>query len=465
MKKILFAALALPLLLASCGGNEYDGSDSNYKTPVRFAFFDQADISTSLTKEKYDLTVLKSGETAGAVNVVADETLLEAYNLEHGTAYVAVPSNLYTIGQSSIDFSADETSKIAQITWNGGGINALDESLEYAIAVRLSSDDAAAVSTVRDFVILRPAATTLAIEQTEIKTHPAASREVANVSAVVSMNNPEETDITVNYTIDNDLIAAYNEANGTSYVAAPASLAALASGSAVVKAGALSTQLSLSLSSAQLFNGNELKAVDNNKYLVPIRITSLSSDAIRIANDVVYVAVDLNGDVRGPWTLLEGMEFCLAEDPLPEPYNTASYKASNLFDGIVGPTDAGVWASWWNTMNVFPITFVADMGQARVFTKFRIADTNGYQGSVRNYEIYTAETYNGASTQWNLVAKGLRDYSWVVGGATYDYPVQKMIAGRYIKFVILNHERPQSAWTGDYVNGRCKISEVFGTGF
>lgn len=462
--KILFAALAVAMLTASCNDGGNDGSGSNYQTPAAFAFLDKPDISTSLAKEKYTLTVLKSGETQGAVKLAASDAVIEAYNELHGTEYVAIPSNLYSLSQTSLDFAAGETRKSAEITWNGGEIKTLDPDREYAIAVQLSSDDPAAVSDIRNFVILRPAATTIRFDQSIVAGYAAASREAAPVAASVSMNNPEDMDITVNYSIDNALVAEYNAANGTSYVAAPSSLVTLGSGSSVIPAGALSTAAPLQITSAGLFDGNTLKAVDDNKYLVPLRILSLSSDAILIANDVVYVTVDLNRQLTGPWTVLEGADQCLALDPVPEPYNVSNYTVDKLFNGAWG-AEADVWASYWNTRNQFPMTFVADMGVARVFTKFRVADAASYQGQLRNYEIYTAETYDGASTKWNLVASGMRGYDWVPGGGVYDYPVQKMIAGRYLKFVVMNHERAEANWTGDFVNGRCKLAEVFGMGF
>ena len=78
------------------------------------------------------------------------------------------------------------------------------------------------------------------------------------------------------------------------------------------------------------------------------------------------------------------------------------------------------------------------------------------------HEIYTAEEYSGASTQWNLVASGKRDFNWTGVPTPYDYAVQKTIAGRYLKFVIV---KPEYAQTGDYLYGRGKLADVQGLGF
>lgn len=84
-------------------------------------------------------------------------------------------------------------------------------------------------------------------------------------------------------------------------------------------------------------------------------------------------------------------------------------------------------------------------------------------GNYREYEIYTAEEYDGANTQWNLVASGKRGYSWAAVPPPYDYPVQKYMAGRYLKFVILKAEFNMAS--GDFQFGRGKLADVQGQGF
>lgn len=90
----------------------------------------------------------------------------------------------------------------------------------------------------------------------------------------------------------------------------------------------------------------------------------------------------------------------------------------------------------------------------------RLLDSSG---NYRDYEIYTAEEYSGASTQWNLVANGKRDYGWTGVPTPYDYPAQKYMAGRYLKFVILKAEYNMAS--GDYQFGRGKLADVQGLGF
>lgn len=158
--------------------------------------------------------------------------------------------------------------------------------------------------------------------------------------------------------------------------------------------------------------------------------------------------------------MLEGEDNCYARDPLA-PGWAAGYTADKLFDGEI--TVNHEWISWFATQIEFPMTFVVDMGQRQVFTKFVISDYSTHQGNYRDYEIYTAEEYSGASTQWNLVANGKRDYGWTGVPTPYDYPAQKYMAGRYLKFVILKAEYNMAS--GDYQFGRGKLADVQGLGF
>ena len=83
----------------------------------------------------------------------------------------------------------------------------------------------------------------------------------------------------------------------------------------------------------------------------------------------------------------------------------------------------------------------------QAITKFRIEDTTDSQGAYLDYEIYLADEYDGENTQWTLVASGMREWDGIytppgtVGAVkAYDYPVQKVTTGRYLKFVIVKCE-------------------------
>ena len=139
-------------------------------------------------------------------------------------------------------------------------------------------------------------------------------------------------DLTVNYAIDNSLVEAYNQANGTNYLAAPEGFARLDAASSQIAAGETTAKFSGKINSDKLFTGSNLDIVGD--LLVPVRITSASLDGITVTTEVMYVPFSMDKELKGPWKLLEGEDNCYAKDP-----NNGGaawimqYTADKLFDG------------------------------------------------------------------------------------------------------------------------------------
>ena len=188
-------------------------------------------------------------------------------------------------------------------------------------------------------------------------------------------------------------------------------------------------------------------------------MTSISN-AARIGDESVSYVTVAQGTVKGPWTVLEGENNCYAKDPNDGAAWTLQYTADRLFDGSSEANHE--WISMFKTQNEFPMVFVVDMGAAHIFTNFIISDYSTHQGNYRDYELYIAEEYDGANTKWTLVAKGKRDFKWTGKPTDYDFPVQTLSAGRYLKFQIMKAEYDMTK--GDYQFGRGKLGDVYGEG-
>ena len=465
MWKLLIAGLFASAALAGCEDNR-----NNFMVDDTLSFVNEEQYAgVSVYNGKYEFAILKNGKGQQSAKALlsVSETALAEYNAANGTNYAVLPANCYKLSSSTIGFSDGDTRKFVEVTWDDAAIFALGESTEYAIPLELTvANDALAVDANRNVKIINPKRASIGMEK-ELATpfHPTATHEEITFDGNIVLDNAITTmDLTVNYAIDNSLVEAYNQANGTNYLAAPDGFATLDATSSQIAAGETAAKFSGKINSDKLFTGSNLDIVGN--LLVPVRITSTSLDGITVTTEVMYVPFTMDKEVKGPWTVLEGNGIGYAYDPLPPAWSVAIYTAERLFDGSFSDE----WIPFWNTPNTFPMVFVADMGQRQVFTKFRISDSYNYQGNALNYQIYTAEEYSGAGTQWNLVASGKRAYEWVNCGTDktdprliYDYPVQKTIAGRYLKFVIVNVERLDA--TGDYMNGRCKLGDVQGLGF
>lgn len=461
MWKLLIATLIASTALVGCKDER-----NNFMVDDTISFVNEEQYaSVSVYNGRYEFAVLKNGKGQQSAKAIlsVSETALAEYNAANGTNYAVMPANCYELSTSTIGFSDGDTRKFVEVTWDDDAIFALGDGAEYVIPLQLSvANNALKVDDNRNVVIIYPKRAAIGMESVLADAiQPTATGDEIAINGNIVLDNPIAImDLTVNYAIDNSLVDAYNQANGTNYQVAPDGFVSLAATSSLISAGQTTAPFTCKINSDKLFDGSELKVAGN--LLVPVRITSASLDGISVTTEVMYIPVTMDKVLKGPWKLLEGEENCYAKDP-----NNGGaawimqYTADKLFDGEITPGHE--WISWFATQIEFPITFVVDMGQRQVFTNFVISDYSTHQGNYREYEIYTAEEYDGANTKWNKVASGKRDYNWTGVATPYDYPVQKHYAGRYLKFQILKAEFNMAS--GDYQFGRGKLADVQGVGF
>lgn len=458
MYKALIAGLIATTSLVGCKDER-----NNFMVDDTISFVNATQYAdVSVYNERYELTVLKNGKglQEAKAYVEVSPAAMEEYNKANQTQFVQLPEECYTITKPQVGFPEGAVRRYFEITWKSAEVTKLDATKEYVIPLQLNvANNALKVDENRDVMLVNIKRATLNMEKETAAFYPSADRSAAPFEGNIVINSAlADKDVTINYEIDNKLIDAYNKAHSTSFTAAPEGFATLDAKESQLPAGKLSAKFSGKINSAALFSGNTLKT--QGAYLIPIRITGTSLEGVAIEKSVMYITITMDKVLKGPWTVLEGQKNCFAEDP-NAPAWAKGYTVDKLFDG--GFDNAHCWISSWNNGPIkFPMDFVVDMGKTQVFTKFYISDFTTHQGNLRDYKIYTAEEYKGADTKWNLVASGLRDYAWATNPAPYAYPVQKFIAGRYLKFSIIKPEYPQ---TGDYLNGRGKLADVQGVGF
>ncbi len=459
MYKALLAGLIAATTLAGC-----EDERNNFMVDDTLSFVNATQYAdVSVYNEHYALAVLKNGkglqEAKACVEV--SPAAMEEYNKAHQTQFVQLPEECYTIANPQVGFPEGAVRKFVEITWKTAEVIKLDATKDYVIPLQLSAaNNALKVDENRDVMLINLKRATLNMEKETAAFYPSADRSSAPFEGSIAINSAlADMDVTVSYEIDNKLIEAYNKAHATSFTAAPEGFATLDARESQLPAGKLSTKFSGKINSAALFSGNTLQT--QGAYLIPIRITGSSLEGVTIEKNIMYITITMDKVLKGPWTVLEGQKNCFAEDP-NAPAWAKKYTSDKLFDGEFD--DNHCWISSWDNGPIkFPMDFVVDMGKTQVFTKFYISDYTTHQGNLRDYKIYTAEEYKGADTKWNLVASGMRDYAWAAQPAPYAYPVQKYIAGRYLKFSIIKPENPIDS--KDYLNGRGKLADVQGVGF
>lgn len=157
---------------------------------------------------------------------------------------------------------------------------------------------------------------------------------------IVLDNAISTMDLTVNYTIDNSLVDAYNQANGTNYLAAPDGFATLDATSSQIAAGETTAKFSGKINSDKLFTGSNLDIVGD--LLVPVRITSASLDGITVTTEVMYVPFSMDKELKGPWKLLEGEDNCYAKTRTTAgPHGSCSIQPTNCSMGKLPPATNG----------------------------------------------------------------------------------------------------------------------------
>lgn len=452
LRTLSITTLALCMLCACT-----DERDNNMVDDTFYIKGTETLRTVSVFAESVDLHVIKAGKGTLAANVriSTPDTCLARYNAENGTDYSSLPSELYQLSAKDLSFSKEDVTKPVRITWTPSAIADVLEDKEYVIPCLISSDELG-VSRDHSLVLIRPLLSRVGFEKAvEEKLRPSASPAAADTyEASVMISYPvADKDVTVTVAVDNTLVEAFNTENGTTYSVAPDGLVTLVSDQVTIAAGSAGAGLKYTLVGEKFYKDGTL--IPFTSYLVPIRIKSVSLDGMAVGQDVLFIPIVYEeGEIKGPWTVLEGADQCYGNEE-----GRPGWAAKYLVDRMVDGDPATEWISRWEHPNSFPMTFVFDMGNFHLFSLLKIQDHSTYQGNYRDFAFYVAGTYSGEQTQWQLIASGERGYDWVSGGKLYDFPVQNMIPGRYLKMVILNCRE----YYGDGL-GRGKLSEVYGIG-
>ncbi len=446
--------------LAICSVCACTDDRDNFMVDDSISYVSKATVAeVSVFSEKYDMSLVKSGKgkTSANVTFAFPDSSLTNYNKANGTSYELLPVSLYQTSDQSVSFSEKDVRKIVELTWKASDVIAKLKTGSYAIPCRLISSGTD-VNKDRSLIIICPKLSGIKMKTTDATAlNPKADASIIDtLTGEVEIDYPiSGKDLKVGLAIDNSMVAAYNTANGTSYTTAPDGLITVIDKDITIKDGQASAQFRYVLNNAKFYNNGAF--VDFTDYMVPIKIASTSISGVAVSDNVMYVPVkNESKTLMGPWKVLEGADLCFGHEA-----GAPSWALQYIVDRMVDGNPATEWISQWSTVITFPMSFVFDLGELHLFKNFKVKDHSTHQGQYRQLEMYMAEKYDGANTKWTLVASGLRGYDWVTGGNTYDFPVQKLAVGRYLKFVIVKPEFVDQ----EYLNGRGKLAEVYGEGF
>ena len=306
-KNILLSALTIAAV-ASCADDR-----NNFLPEDSFGFNNKAGenvLTLPLYGGSYDIDVIKSGKglNEGVVNITTSNHDLLNFNKQYGVEYIPLPSDqdLYSFSTESLTFGLDEVTKPVTVSWDVAKVAAFMEqepANQYCIPVALRSDNLE-VNEGREVFILNLVTSTITAEQTllsrtyEWESEPAS--ETMDITVRIDKAIPG-IDLTVDFEVDNSLIVAYNEANGTNYEAAPEGLVTVGS-DPVLKAGEGYVLLPVTINTEAIAEDMEIE-VDGVKetrhlvkrnwdgYVVPLKISGMSVDGVKVSNDLTYIVV------------------------------------------------------------------------------------------------------------------------------------------------------------------------------
>ena len=296
LRNILFSALTITAV-ASCADDR-----NNFLPDDSFGFNNKAGenvLTLPLYGGSHQINVIKSGKglNEGVVNITTSNLDLNNFNKANGAEYIPLPSDmdLYSFSDESLTFGVDDVTKPVTVSWDIAKVAAFMEqepANQYCIPVVLRSEGLE-VNEGRHIFILNLVTSTVTAEQTllsrtyEWESEPVS--ETMDITVRIDKAIPG-IDLTLDFEVDNDLIAAYNQANGTDYEAAPEGLVSFGA-DPVIKAGEGYVLYPVTINTEALADENGLVKSNWSGYVVPVKLSGMSVDGVKVNNGLTYIVV------------------------------------------------------------------------------------------------------------------------------------------------------------------------------
>lgn len=256
---------------------------------------------------------------------------------------------------------------------------------------------------------------------------PAGAMGAISVPVTAKTNGRAASDIKVVVAVDNSLIDAYNEENGSSYLPVPAEAIVLDKTELTIPAGQMMSADTATISLTD--NQDILKTLnDDNGYIIPVRLVSVSGGGAALATSVKsisYLTIGITNDAVNHDGTLEDSKGTPVDDWTGWSVTETDGNLSGwerMFDGNA----KNYWSSGYNTKTV-----TIDMGKTYKFDAIQ-----AYYGS--SWGSYTyGSLYGGTKiaistdgTNWSNIGE-IEGSSWSRSNNVIFYGY---VEARYIKF-------------------------------
>lgn len=356
------------------------------------------------------------------VSGAADMSLVAEYNEQNSTEYAALPdAAVKALEISPAEMESGKNTADLQISLPTEARTSLTES-DYVLPIRISTpggkDDGREISTLDDksmaYLVIHTSDEDIAsltgskTVDCNIVNTPVGVFGGVDSKFTVSLKASVYTDVQLSAEIDNSLIAAYNEENGTSYEALPSDFAsALKVNATTIKPGELSGDVNVTMDSekAKQLNGS---------YIIPMHIAMTYSDGTKkVFDEPVYTTIGVKETlINDNATSIPGTKGDVKTYSVVSAENLDPEEFSGLFSDD--------WnASWPFLEKKETAAFTVDLGAEKNLVAFNIDNYVGKEytlyfsndgntwkeiGSTAGHDaVYDRNTYNQAYVMYGAV--------------------------------------------------------------
>ena len=446
MKKTTYLSLLAGCLitLGACEGSKYDLENQipeKFHKILYLSISGKQDLTLYNTDEDntYSFSLIKAGSdpTLSAkadITVMTQEEVDEQYSDLEGINYQVISPNAYSLDKSQLEFSAEDSYKLVNLSLKPREVMAAIASNPNAIWVLplyvSSENDSINATKNQLFLQLKEVITpTIGFKDSYVNVKAYTYGLVSKISEKVpfKLDTNNKWDIECEFVVDNEYITQYNNTNGTIFQILPENSYSFAS-SMPLPNGTTETTLLVEVEGSQLQPGD---------YMLPIRIKNVSQFEISSTNAIYPIAIRIMGEQldRTEWTAEANTEELVGE------VQNNSGPVECLLDGNLQT----FWHSQWqNGSHALPHEVIIDVQKECTFTQFALVQREG-----SNYVKAGNFQVSSDKAHWETVG----DFSMKQESGAQVFGVMPT-KGRYFKILI----------TESYNGNNSALAEVYAYG-
>ena len=432
------------ITLGACEGSKYDLENQipeKFHKILYLSISGKQDLTLYNTDEDntYSFSLIKAGSdpTLSAkadITVMTQEEVDEQYSDLEGINYQVISPSAYSLDKSLLEFSAEDSYKLVNLSLKPREVMAAIASNPNAIWVLplyvSSENDSINATKNQLFLQLKEVITpTIGFKDSYVNVKAYTYGLVSKISEKVpfKLDTNNKWDIECEFVVDNEYITQYNNTNGTVFQILPENSYSFAS-SMPLPNGTTETTLLVEVKGSQLQPGD---------YMLPIRIKNVSQFEISSTNAIYPMAIRIMGEQldRTEWTAEANTEELVGE------VQNNSGPVECLLDGNLQT----FWHSQWqNGSHALPHEVIIDVQKECTFTQFALVQREG-----SNYVKAGNFQVSSDKAHWETVG----DFSMKQESGAQVFGVTPT-KGRYFKILI----------TESYNGNNSALAEVYAYG-